>query len=71
MMLPNPVRYSRSFMKGELTPYAQKQIQAILDRMKDEDLLNDEDYAKETARPLAFEKKAVEYSATPVAEPPQ
>lgn len=60
MMLPNPVRYGRSFEKGELTPYAQKDIQSLLDRMHIEGLLSDEEYVIETARPLAFEKKAVE-----------
>jgi membrane peptidoglycan carboxypeptidase len=60
MMLPNPLRYGKSFVKGELTPYAKNEIQSILDRMKLEGFLTDEQYAQETALPLAFEKKALE-----------
>lgn len=69
MMLPNPLRYGQSFEKGELTPYAQKEIQILLDRMHEENLLTDMDYALETARPLAFEKKAMESSNVPVVVP--
>ncbi len=65
MMLPSPIRYGKSFEKCELTPYAQKEIQTLLDRMHVEGLLSDEDYAGESRRPLAFEKKAMESSGAP------
>jgi monofunctional biosynthetic peptidoglycan transglycosylase len=68
MMLPNPIRYGKSFEKGELTPYAQKEIQALLDRMREEDLLTDDECASLKALPLAFEKKAVESNMEPAAE---
>jgi|GEM_PF-2389821 len=78
MMLPNPVRYGRSFEKGKLTPYAQKEILSLLDRMKIEGYLTDEQYEREKALPLAFEKNATvsndeivpEITSTPIPQAP-
>ncbi len=70
MMLPNPIRYGKSFENGELTPYAKSEIQRLLDRIHEEGFLSDGQYAWESARPLAFEKKALEWDATSALETP-
>ncbi len=55
MLLPSPKRYSQSFRRKRLTPYARKQIKAILRKMTQAHYLDDERRAVEVSTPLGFE----------------
>lgn len=55
MLLPSPVRYSQSFADRRLTPYAEKTIRTVLERMRDEGSLTPEQCAGEGAARLSFE----------------
>ncbi|NDG83425.1 MAG: hypothetical protein EBX52_00115 [Proteobacteria bacterium] len=58
MLLPSPKRYSVSFKKGELTPYARRIIRSILNKMVMARYLTPEERDREWAMPLSFEKRA-------------
>jgi monofunctional biosynthetic peptidoglycan transglycosylase len=49
-LLPNPKKYSQSFKKKALTPFASKSIKMILGRMLKSHRLSDEDYTTAIAR---------------------
>ena len=58
MLLPSPKRYSISFKKGELTPYARRIIRSVLNKMVMAHYLSPEERDQEWAIPLSFEKKS-------------
>ena len=55
MLLPNPVRYQRSFRDGKLTPYADRTITSILLKMVDAEKMSLEEFNAEKAKPFTFE----------------
>jgi len=56
MLLPSPKRYSISYKKGELTPYARRIIRSVLNKMVMAHYLSPEERDQEWAMPLPFEK---------------
>lgn len=46
MLLPSPKRYSESFKKRELTEFAKKVIEKILEKMKQAKIISDEEFQK-------------------------
>jgi monofunctional glycosyltransferase len=63
MLLPNPKKYSVSFRKGALTPYASSSIRRILGRMRQVQWLSEDLYQSSISTPLTFEKAAIEARA--------
>lgn len=59
MLLPSPKRYAVSFRKHELTPYAQKTIDAILLKMVRAHFISQDEYEIERDIPLSFEEAPV------------
>ncbi len=55
MLLPSPRKYSISFRKGALTPYARKIIRSILGKMVQARYISAEERDQEWAKPLRFE----------------
>ncbi len=55
MLLPSPKRYSISFRKRELSPFARSIIASILEKLHVTHRLTDEEFTTELARPLNFE----------------
>ncbi|MEZ4705541.1 MAG: biosynthetic peptidoglycan transglycosylase [Bdellovibrionota bacterium] len=55
MLLPSPIRYGVSFREKELTPYAQKTVNQILDKMVMDGVLPRELAKEEKQRSLSFE----------------
>ena len=55
MLLPSPKRYSISFRKRELSPFARSIIASILEKLHVTHRLTDEEFTSELARPLNFE----------------
>lgn len=55
MLLPSPVKYSVSFRKKELTPFARSMIKSILAKLMATKRLSEEDYRIALATPLSFE----------------
>jgi len=64
MLLPSPKRYSVSFKKRVLTPYARKIIHSILNKMVMAHYLSEEEKTAEWVKPLWFE--SVVNSSVPV-----
>ncbi len=62
MLLPSPKRYSVSFRKKTLTPYARGTIRGILSKLLATRRLSEEEYRAALATPLSFE-------AVPMPEP--
>ncbi|MCR9204378.1 MAG: transglycosylase domain-containing protein [Halobacteriovoraceae bacterium] len=62
MLLPSPVRYGESFREGELTPFAEKTIDSILDKMVRAKYLKEEQLG--TAKAQAFNWKGTESEAS-------
>lgn len=60
MLLPSPKKYSQSFKKKQLTPYAQRTIENILLRMKMGGWINEEQWQMALVTPLNFEIKNAE-----------
>ena len=58
MLLPSPKRYSQSFRSKQLTRYAMKTIDNILQKMVQAGYLSAEELAAERTRPLAFELRS-------------
>ncbi len=58
MLLPSPKRYSISFRKKALTPYARKTIESILFKMNQAGYLTDEELEAELERPMPFEAES-------------
>lgn len=56
MILPSPKRYSISFKKKELTKYAKKIIESILNKMQKGGFISEETLYQELQTPLSFEK---------------
>jgi monofunctional biosynthetic peptidoglycan transglycosylase len=56
MLLPSPKRYSQSYRRGELTPYARSTIQRIIVKMLKARYLTEEAYPLAVSTPLSFEK---------------
>jgi monofunctional biosynthetic peptidoglycan transglycosylase len=68
MLLPNPKKYSQSYRKGHLTPYARKMVQIILKRMKAFGKLSPDAYETSLARIDQFPWTAMgmdSFSGTP------
>lgn len=59
MLLPSPKRYSVSFRKKELTRYANRIIESILNKMQKGGFISAEVLYEELSIPLAFEKTRV------------
>jgi monofunctional biosynthetic peptidoglycan transglycosylase len=59
MLLPSPKKYSVSFRKRELTPYARSIIRSILGKLRATNRLNEGDYHLALATPLSFEANPV------------
>ncbi len=64
MLLPSPKKYSISYRKRELTSFAQSRVKDILQKMKQTQVLSDEEYRAELQRPFPFEKTFVEGEPT-------
>lgn len=60
MLLPNPKGYSQSFRDGELSEYASKTVESILDKMRMAGFLTKEERDALRGEPLSFEKKKIE-----------
>ncbi len=60
MLLPNPKSYSQSFRDGELSEYARKTIESILDKMRQAGFLSAEEREALRDQVLSFEKKKLE-----------
>jgi monofunctional biosynthetic peptidoglycan transglycosylase len=46
MVLPNPVKYSQSYFRKELTEFASKRLKTIVEDMHNYQRINDEEYAE-------------------------
>ncbi len=57
MLLPSPVRYSRSFKNKILSRYARRQVDSILLRMRQNNYIGSEEYELGLNRSMVFEKK--------------
>ncbi len=57
MLLPSPKKYSVSFRKKELTPYAYSIVKSVLGKLQATQRLSEEDYAVALATPLSFEAR--------------
>ena len=55
MLLPSPRKYSTSFRKGALSPYARKIIRSVLGKMVQARYITAEERDQEWAKPLSFE----------------
>ncbi len=55
MLLPNPRRYSESFTQRKLTRFAKRRVQALLQDLAREGLLDEAGVEAERARPFSFE----------------
>lgn len=55
MLLPSPKKYSVSFRKKELTPYARGTMKSILAKLMATNRLSQDDYRLALATPLSFE----------------
>jgi len=55
LLLPNPRRYSESFTKRKLTPFAKRRVKALLQDLAREGLLDESAVEAEMAKPLSFE----------------
>jgi monofunctional glycosyltransferase len=62
MLLPSPVKYSVSFRKKALTPYAASTVRNILGKLRATNRISPEEYAAAMATPFGFE-------ATQIPEP--
>src|ERR1700677_3267692 len=49
-LLPNPKKYSQSFKRGQLTPFAEKTISTILHKMQLGHKISEDEYASSIAR---------------------
>lgn len=58
MLLPSPIRYGQSFRAKELTAYARKTIESILEKMVRAKYLTEDELKAELKTPLSFEKGA-------------
>ncbi|HVM32482.1 MAG TPA: biosynthetic peptidoglycan transglycosylase [bacterium] len=67
-LLPSPVRYSRSFKKGQVSTRDQKVMDSILARMLALDLISSDQFEKAEAALLPFEA-APDLSPTPTPTP--
>lgn len=56
MLLPSPKRYAVSFDSGLLTPFAEKTVRSILEKMVTARCLTSEELSEEADRPLSFER---------------
>jgi monofunctional glycosyltransferase len=63
MLLPSPKKYSVSFRKKELTPYARSTVRSILAKLWVTKRLTEEEYRSYLVQPLSFEAAA----AAPIA----
>ncbi len=60
MLLPNPKAYSQSFRDGELSEYASKTVENILDKMRQAGFLTKEEREAMRGVALSFEKKKLD-----------
>lgn len=63
MLLPSPKKYSISFRKKELTPYAASIVKSILGKLLATKRISAEEYTQLMATPLPFEARQVEMPA--------
>ncbi|MCO5141940.1 MAG: monofunctional biosynthetic peptidoglycan transglycosylase [Oligoflexia bacterium] len=61
MLLPSPKKYSVSFRKQELTPYAYSTIRSIVGKLSATKRLSQEEAKFELSVPLSFEKNLASY----------
>jgi monofunctional biosynthetic peptidoglycan transglycosylase len=61
MLLPSPKRYSQSFKKGELTPYAERTVHSILRKMAQAHYLTEDELSSALTERLPFEQSAPEW----------
>lgn len=64
MLLPSPKKYSVSFRKKALTPYARSITNSILGKLLATQRLSQEEYEAAKATPLSFEASQIPESAT-------
>lgn len=55
MLLPDPVSYSVSFRKKNLTPFARNSLNNILFKLRGSGIISDEEYDDQLFSPLVFE----------------
>jgi monofunctional biosynthetic peptidoglycan transglycosylase len=56
MLLPSPKKYSRSFVKKSLTPFANRMIESILLKMKQGGYIGEEEYLNELGAHFSWEQ---------------
>lgn len=71
MLLPSPKRYSVSFRKKELTKYANRIIDSILNKMQKGGFITVELLNEELSTPLSFEKIKLPEDTVPLEEIPE
>lgn len=59
MLLPSPKKYSVSFRKKALTPFARGIIKSVLEKLKATHRLSEEEYHAALATPLSFESAPI------------
>jgi monofunctional biosynthetic peptidoglycan transglycosylase len=59
MLLPSPEKYSHSFRKKELTPFAKSQIEDILIKLRQANVYKEEDRLKARKQVFSWEKREV------------
>lgn len=70
MLLPNPKKYSVSFRRKTLTPFARKQIRLILWKLRAVGRISAEDFLAVIDTPLSFEHRPVAIPMVPKAPEP-
>lgn len=63
MLLPNPIRYSRSYKNKILSRYARRQVDSILLRMKQNNYIGFNEYEMGLNSNMVFEKKNIQLEA--------
>ena len=55
MLLPSPIRYSQSYRKQKLTPFAHEQINDILVKLRQANIINESQREAASREVLSFE----------------
>jgi monofunctional biosynthetic peptidoglycan transglycosylase len=64
MLLPSPIKYSKSFKQKALTPFANSIVNSVLLKMKQAGYIGEEEYAQNLNAKLSFEStNAINISA--------
>jgi monofunctional biosynthetic peptidoglycan transglycosylase len=64
MLLPSPVKYSRSFKNKSLTPFAKRMIDSILLKMRQAGYISEEEYNTPLNGRFAWEKEVIQDEQT-------